>query len=221
MSRRAPPVQRDTDASPFAAILDDLLRRIPGAYAAALVDHEGECVDYAGRGDPFDIKVAAAHWRIILAQTAKQRAFSGVRTIVARAQRRTFLAHALPDDYALVVLLSKRAGFAPISRAVAFGERALAEEAGWQVAPEALRWTPVEVAIDARRRPRTLRVEAARRGLGPSQSPPATEAHSVEVLGAVMGLRAGERGFRVRLDTGAEVTVVREPSGCWYADSEL
>jgi hypothetical protein len=36
-----------------------------------------------------------------------------------------------------------------------------------------------------------------------------------------MGLRAGERGFRVRLDSGAEVTLVREPSGCWYADAAL
>jgi hypothetical protein len=216
MSRRGAPLQRDTDASPFASILDDVLLRIPGAYAAALVDHDGECVDYAGRGDPFDIKVAAAHWRIVIGSITEQRTFAGVRTIVARARQKPFLAHVLPDDYALVVLLGRRAGFAPMSRAVAVVERALAEEAGWPIAKEGPRWTPVDVDLDARRRPYRLRPSRAHRA---KDAAPAE--HSLEVLGAVMGLRAGERGFRVRLDSGAEVTLVREPSGCWYADAAL
>jgi hypothetical protein len=43
-------------------------------------------------------------------------------------------------------------------------------------------------------------------------------ARSVEVLGTVVGLASRERGWRVRLDTGVEVTLVREPGGFWYAD---
>ncbi|MFO0660249.1 MAG: hypothetical protein U0165_10530 [Polyangiaceae bacterium] len=38
----------------------------PGALAAVFVDVDGECVDLAGRGKEFDLKVAAAHWRILL-----------------------------------------------------------------------------------------------------------------------------------------------------------
>ena len=57
---------RDTDPTPFTPILDALLGRLPGAVAAALVDREGETVDYSGRGDPFDMKVAAAHGRLLL-----------------------------------------------------------------------------------------------------------------------------------------------------------
>ena len=44
-------------------------------------------------------------------------------------------------------------------------------------------------------------------------------ARAVEVLGAVAsGVDARERGWRVRLPTGLEVTLVREPGGAWYAD---
>jgi hypothetical protein len=39
----------------------------------------------------------------------------------------------------------------------------------------------------------------------------------VEVLGALVT----ERGFRVRLDTGVELTIVREAGGFWYADDAL
>ena len=36
------------------------------ALGAALVDVQGETVDFAGTLDPFDIKIAAAEWRIVL-----------------------------------------------------------------------------------------------------------------------------------------------------------
>ena len=42
-SRR--PAPRDMDATPFTAILDEMIGRIPGAYGAVLVDSEGETVD--------------------------------------------------------------------------------------------------------------------------------------------------------------------------------
>src|ERR1700730_10328586 len=59
---------RDQEASTFAAILNDLVVRLPGAFAAALVDGEGETVDYGGKVDPFDAKINAAHWRLVLAE---------------------------------------------------------------------------------------------------------------------------------------------------------
>ena len=39
---------RDQVPSTFTAILERLVAAIPGAHAAALVDYEGETVDYAG-----------------------------------------------------------------------------------------------------------------------------------------------------------------------------
>jgi hypothetical protein len=40
----------------------------------------------------------------------------------------------------------------------------------------------------------------------------------VEVLG-VYGAEKGNLGFRARLDSGAELTLVRERLGRWYADA--
>ena len=61
--RHAPP--RDQRESAFTAILTDLVERVPGARCAALVDRDGETVDYGGRGSPYEMRVAAAHLRIV------------------------------------------------------------------------------------------------------------------------------------------------------------
>src|SRR5262249_20375219 len=59
------PFVRDMPESPFAAILSELVARIPGGKAAILVDHDGEAVDYFGDCDPYELKVAGAHWRVV------------------------------------------------------------------------------------------------------------------------------------------------------------
>ncbi len=41
------------------------------------------------------------------------------------------------------------------------------------------------------------------------------------MIGAVMGLSVRERGFRVRTDEGAELTLVRETRHRWYADEPV
>ena len=45
--------------------------------------------------------------------------------------------------------------------------------------------------------------------------------HPVEVMGAVVGLAPRERGFLVRLPSGAEMLLIRERLGRWYADEHL
>ena len=40
-------------------------------------------------------------------------------------------------------------------------------------------------------------------------------------MGAVVGLAPRERGFRVRLQSGAEMMLVRERLGRWFADEHL
>ncbi|MBL8613162.1 MAG: hypothetical protein JNL38_37830 [Myxococcales bacterium] len=197
---RKPPA-RDMDASPFAIILADLVARLPGAYAAALVDWEGETVDYTGHVDPFDVKVAAAELGLVLVTLKGQATLGDPSWIVVRGRARSLLVHAMPEGYAITVLLRRRAGFTASRRAFAVTQQALAKEADWPLTEAP--WFPVEVRSE-RGRP----VRVTHKG----------EAHGVDVLGTVMGLQPRERGFRVRTDTGNEITLVREAGDWWYAD---
>jgi hypothetical protein len=203
--KRTPPPERDQDESAFSTILLELLRRVPGAIGAALVDVDGEAVDYAGRLSPFDMKVAAAHFRILIDDVARSR-LGEPRAIVCRGARRTYHARCLPEGYALVLAFSRLGGFVPAERAFIACERALAAEAAWPKVKQPF-WLGVEVELDARKRPVTVRA-------GQTTS-------MVEVLGALVGLRRGERGFRIRLvPSGHEVNLVRERGG-WYVDEPL
>jgi hypothetical protein len=195
---------RDVDTTGFTAILQSLVERIPGAYAAALVDALGETVDYAGHGDPFDVRVAAAHLRILLDSIARLGTVGSPRWLVLRGAKKSFAASAFPDGYALCVILRPRAAFTLSLRAWSVCARALAVEAGWPPMPNEERaWFPIVVTTDHRGRP--VRIGDVR----------------VEVLGTVMGLSVRERGFRVRTLEGSELMVVREGSNLWYADEPL
>ena len=87
---RPDPIARDQTASAFSAILQRLCEAC-GAQAAALVDAGGETVDYAGRVPPFDARVAAAEWRLVLSliESANVAAWASTREIVVRAGRRS------------------------------------------------------------------------------------------------------------------------------------
>jgi hypothetical protein len=208
---------RDTEASAFASILEELVERLPGAHGAALVDAEGECVDCSGRpvqGSEdwvFDLKVAAANFAIVLADAVRLLA---ARTLIVRGARKSFVARALSDGYAVVVVLGRRAGFTASRRALDLCERALALEAGWPLAT-GVRWYPVRVECEGKT-PSGVAAHAA--GVQGSAAP---RIHPVEVLGALVSADARERGFRVRLDTGIELTIVREAGGFWYADDPV
>lgn len=194
------------DLTSFAKLLSDLIGRLPGAFACALVDLGGETVDYAGLCEPFDVKVAAAHMRIVLNDLEEYGALGRPRWVVLRGANKSFVARRLPEGYALVVMLRRRAGFTAATRAFAVCERELAVEAGWKNV-DVPAWFPISVEVDRRGRPTRL---------GSVGAP----ALAVEVLGAVMGLDRNERGFRVRTESGSELTVVREPGNTWYADEE-
>jgi hypothetical protein len=206
---RRPTVARDQHESAFASILSDLVARVPGARAAALVDHIGETVDYSGRLDPFAMRLAAAHWRIVLDELGGQRAFRAVRWLAMRAGRASYLVQQLPEGYALVVILARAGGFFGWRRAMAVCARELGEEAGWSWSGPP--WFPVRVTADDRRRPSFVRSAGAEARPRP-----------IDILGAVAGgLGRRERAWRVRFDTGVEATLVREPGGVWYSDEPL
>lgn len=208
-SRRAPEHPRAQATSGITTILEALLEGTPGARAVALVDFEGETVDYAGAVDPFDLKVTAAHFRIVLSELGEARSFGEIRTITVRARTSSFFVHQIHAEYALVVVLHRHAAFATSERAVHDAASGLAREAGW-APPKGPRWHRVSVKTSRgdRARPTELRVGRAWQ--------------EVEVMGSIVGLRDGERGFRVRVRaTGHEVLLVRERLGVWFADEHV
>jgi hypothetical protein len=198
---------RDQIPSAFTTILDDLVARVPGALAAGFIDADGESVDYAGWLAPFDIKVAGAHWRIILHQLAALDWLGTPRTLVVRGLERSTIARPLHEGYAVVLVLGRRAGFVMPDRAFSACEVAISIEAGWPMDASAARWFPVLVEVDERRRPTSI----VYGGL----------AEPVEVLGRLVDSNPREHAFRVRLASGPEITLVREQGGFWYAEEPV
>jgi hypothetical protein len=204
--RSSLPPERDQHATAFTLILSDLVTRVPGARAAALVDVEGETVDYWGLLPPFDVKVAAAQWRVLVDEIRERGPLAGSTFVALRAARASYHVHVLPEGYALVIVFSRAAGFGGWRRAVAACCLALAGEASWSARDlRSPRWYWARVVTDARGRPAAL------------GSPPNLRA--IDVLGAVVGgLERRERGWRVRVADGVDATLVREAGGNWYVD---
>lgn len=204
--QRAPRAQTPSAFSPF---LEALRQGCPGCRAVAFVDREGEAVDFIGSGSEFDIKVAAAHLRILL-QEADVLPGTARRLVVGN-ERRSYVIEQLPEGYALVLVYPSRAAFTVSERALNACAHALGREAGFPNASRSSRpfWQPVEVKP---RHPRRSRPEWALMG-GSWQA--------VQVIGVHMNLAPRERGYRVRLAGGAEVTLVREPLGRWFVDDKL
>ena len=197
---------RDMEASPFHTMLLTLISRVPGAFAAALVDEVGETVDYAGEIEPDDIKIASAHWRVVLGGAAVT-GMGDARSISVSGSLRSFVVAALGNEYAVIALLSPGRAVAPLSRAFAAFEQSLIREVGLEFRAVTDRWFDVSVVCGADRRP--LRVID-----GPFDE-------TIEVLGAIHGLGTNEIGFRVRTRVGGELTIVRERTGIWYADTRV
>jgi hypothetical protein len=243
--RRPPP--RDQHESAFAAILADLVLRVPGARCAALVDRDGETVDYAGGGNPYAMRVAAAHLRIVFDEAVGQPSLSATRSFLVRASRASFALHALPEGYALAITLSRGAGFRGLMRAVPVCIRRLADEAGWKAA--ASPWYPLDVLLDERGTPQAVRPVRPLGGPSATEAPPLAAAPSaegafpLEVLGRFRAaLPEHERAWRVRTMVdpgrqgrgsresrpgregdaiGTDFTLVRESNGFWYADEPV
>jgi hypothetical protein len=204
-------IDRDQEASPFSAILWRLCEAC-FAHAAALVDREGETVDYAGRISPYEIRVAAAELRLVLAFTHEAQAagFAHVNEIRIRTGRRSYAIFALGDGYAIVLVLLRHS-FSVSPRALLQATRELESEAGIEsvLRPGGTRWSRVEVraaSADARR-PEAVWLNGTWQ--------------AVTVLGRYRSgdLARRERGYLARLASGAEFSLVREPLGVWFADA--
>ena len=229
--KRHGPVRRDQDASPFSLILEALLDAIPLSYGAALVDSLGETVDYAGSLEPFDVKVAAAHFQLLLKEIRDVGPLSSAFELTVRAAGRSYLMRSLDRDYSLLLILHRHGAFAVSRRALDEAATRLCSEAGLEPTVLAPEWFQVEVESHLGKRPARLRQLGAYVGLRSSRQPPLpipfgekhksidpTSWNSVEVIGTLTGTTNRERGYRIRLETGAEMTLVRERDGLWFVD---
>jgi hypothetical protein len=207
--------------SAFTTILEQLCQSVVGGLGAGLVDEEGECVDLAsppvstcsseqvGAVGGYGLKLAAAHWQIVMRDAARKLPKHGVRQLWVTSQSCAYLMVALHAGYVLVLLCCPDALPAVSGRAVRQCEVELSLEAGWPLpAPELPVWKRVGVALDGSGRPEALRLDHRWH-------------HGIEVLGRAGGLASFERGFRVRADAGAELDLVRDPAGFWYAGGSL
>lgn len=209
MKRRGRFAERDQAVSKFAATLGRLCDALP-ADAAALVDGEGETVDYAGTLAPYDIKVAAAEWQLVLSGLRGAAAHMQSLDLTVRAPRATFIASTVSEGYSLVLQLPRRS-FSVSPRAMAEAMRELCLEAGLPlpVRYRKERWCHVDVRETAQgNRPLALWIEHTW-----------AKAH---VIGRInyRNPSSGERAFRVMLDSGYETNLVRERLGRWYREEE-
>jgi len=205
-------LKRDQGASVFTSILERVVAETRSARAAALFDYEGETVDYAGSLDPFQIRIIAAHCQILLAELRELAKVPAANQLCIRARGSAFVVRTLDDAYSLVVITHPRAPFAVSERVLRDAEVVLAAEAGLSLRPGP-KWRRVDVELADGRRGSPLRVRPT--ALGTIEQP-AWE--GVLVLGAVVGLAARERGYRVRFDNGNEANLVCERSRLWFVD---
>ena len=219
--------------SAFSAILRALLRALPLSLGAALVDSEGETVDYAGHIEPFDLKVAAAHFQVVLSDVRAFPPLATVRELRVRSEKRSYLMRVLDPDYSILLVLHRHGVFAVSERALQEAEDRLCLEAGLDRKPSGTGWYRVEVETSFGRpiRLRVLPEHASLEMPPPSIPPPLMKAGAaprdrtawveVEVMGSLMGAGFRERGYRIRLSSGAEVTLLRERGELWFVDEPL
>lgn len=198
---------RDQAASTISAILMRLCDST-GAHAVALVDGEGETVDYAGRLSPFDTRLAAAEWRLVLTllESSRTGALCSTQELAIRAKERSYVAFALSDGYALLLVLP-RFMFSVSRRALIEASHELEQETNLK-APigKAEHWQRVEVRTTApNQRPDAVWYEGGWRPL--------------TIFGRLQSrdLARRETGYFTRLPNGDDLLLVREPLGRWFA----
>lgn len=205
-------IHRDQGASVFTSILERVVAETRSARAAALFDYEGETVDYAGSLDPFQVRIIAAHCQILLAELRELPKVPVPRQLCIRARGSAFVVRVIDDSYSLVVITHPRAPFAVSERVLRDAEVVLASEAGLTLR-SGPKWRRVDVQLAEGKRGSPLKVRPTQLGIEEVR-----DWEGVLVLGAVVGLAARERGYRVRFNNGNEANLVCERSRLWFVD---
>jgi hypothetical protein len=198
---------RDQDASPFHFILEEFLDLVPFARGAAVFDFEGETVDYAGEVDPYELKVAAATFQIMLNEARMLSFGEGLRSVNANLRKSSYLIHVLDEGYSLLVILRTLGAHCVSERLLREVRARLLAEAGLEDSAPIV-WHRVDAQTSSRGKPTAIR------------APRVGEWVSVDVLGTFATIQA-ERGFRVHTATGSEINLVAERAGLWFVDEKL
>ncbi len=116
----------------FAAVLRRLVRSIPGGVGAAFCDAEGECIDYYGPIDPFDMKIAGAQLAPVHEDLARRLgAFLGSDvTVHMRGEKTSYLYLRISADYYVVAILSAYASWWEALDDIAAARKDMRREAG-------------------------------------------------------------------------------------------
>jgi predicted regulator of Ras-like GTPase activity (Roadblock/LC7/MglB family) len=94
--------------SAFGQILEDMVRRVPGAVGAVFADWEGEPVDQFAHIAPLEIQLVGAHWGVVWSQaTRRLQALGAIEELLIEGDRAIVLVRAVTDSY-FVVLATKR-----------------------------------------------------------------------------------------------------------------
>ncbi|MBJ6752028.1 roadblock/LC7 domain-containing protein [Geomonas anaerohicana] len=97
---------------PFKRLLTTLVESVPGGNGAILADWEGEAVEQFTHGDPFEMKVTAAHWGILLTQLKglhEKFTTGAVQETVISTDEQYVIVGAIGEDYALVMTMDRKA----------------------------------------------------------------------------------------------------------------
>ncbi|CAG0993493.1 hypothetical protein ARNL5_03433 [Anaerolineae bacterium] len=199
---------RDQVESAFTPILRRLLYRTTGVMAVAFVDEEGECVDYCSALAPYDIKVVAAHLRVLIEDVGRGMSKAGGGEsffLHVHADERDLVARRISREYLLVLVLKPRA----LTRRLLGGIEHAVSELRAEAAISVEVWEPFTD---------TVMVEV-RGAVGWAYAPAAFLERGVrteiqDVLGRWME-GAGQHArlcFRVRTVDGEELTLVHDRS---------
>jgi len=98
--------------SPFATILEDLVRAVPGADGAIFIDWEGEAVDAFSPADEDRMRLIGAHWGIIYNQSRNACDKIGIGApfeLLLRFEDQQVIIRHVTDEYLAIVTLDRGA----------------------------------------------------------------------------------------------------------------
>ena len=96
--------------SAFGQILEDMVKRVPGAVGAVFSDWEGEPVDQFAHIPALDIQLVGAHWGVVWSQATERlgaHALGAVEELLIEGDRAIVLVRLVSEGY-FVVLATKR-----------------------------------------------------------------------------------------------------------------
>lgn len=196
---------RDQDESAFTPILRRLLYRTTGVLAVSFVDEQGECIDYCASLSAYDAKVNGAHLRVIMDDVARRFARVGAGEswlLHVNGDARDLVARRVSAEYLLVLVLKPSSLTRRLLGGIEHAVTELRREAGVGMPS----WEP---SVDS------VSVEV-REAIGWPYAPAAFHDSGRriaidDVLGRwAEGASAGRLCFRVRTETGEELTLVHD-----------